>query len=70
MITGKFVVRIGRDILIFNTYEEIPAFFDNLIEFNPDIPEEPHTEEEHQELDTLNDMLHALLRRETNARSN
>jgi hypothetical protein len=69
MITGKFVVRIGRDILIFNTYEDIPASFDNLIEFNPDIPEEPHTEEEHQELDTLNDMLHALLRRETNARS-
>ena len=70
MITGKFVVRIGRDILIFNTYEEIPQSFDNLIEFNPDIPEEPHTEEEHQELDTLNDMLPALLRRETNARSN
>jgi len=70
MITGKFVVRIGRDILIFNNYEEIPESFDNLIEFNPDIPEEPHTEEEHQELDTLNDMLHALLRRETNARSN
>ena len=69
-MTGKFVVRIGRDILIFNNYEEIPESFDNLIEFNPDIPEEPHTEEEHQELDTLNDMLHALLRRETNARSN
>ena len=70
MITGKFVVRIGRDILIFNTYEEIPESFDNLIEFNPNIPEEPHTEEEHQQLEDLNNMLHALLRREKNARGN
>lgn len=48
----RFVVRIGNDLLEYTRYEDIPERFDHLIEFSPEIPPGPHTEEQHREIDS------------------
>ena len=48
----------------FNNYDDIPQSFDNVIKFEPTSPEPPHTEEEHEEMETYNDKLKELLKRE------
>ena len=50
--------------LEFNNYDDIPQSFDNVIKFEPTSPEPPHTEEEHEEMETYNDKLKELLKRE------
>ena len=61
----KFVVRINESFLEFSNYDDIPQEFDNLIRFEPEIPPEPHTEEEHEEIEKWNDKLKILMKRET-----
>ena len=61
----KFVVRINECLLEFSNYDEIPLEFDNLIRFEPEIPPEPHTEEQHEEIEKWNDKLKILMKRET-----
>lgn len=47
----RFVVRIGQHLHTFERYEDIPAEFDHLIEFCPDIPPPPHTAQQHEEIE-------------------
>ena len=61
----KFVVRINESLLEFSNYDDIPQEFDNLIRFEPEIPPEPHTEEQHEETEKWNDKLKILMKRET-----
>jgi|TARA_R100000426_G_scaffold45169_2_gene34165 hypothetical protein len=61
---GIFVIRNNDKILEFNNYDDIPQSFDNVIKFEPTSPEPPHTEEEHEEMETYNDKLKELLKRE------
>ncbi len=35
----------------YSSYEDIPAVFDHVIEFRPEIPLGPHTQEQHDEID-------------------
>lgn len=61
---GKFVI-LNNGVL--NTYtrtEDIPMEFDNLIQFLPDFPEGPHTEEQHTEMNEYNEVFKSILRRE------
>jgi hypothetical protein len=64
-MTHKFVVRIDQDLKEYSNYDDIPNEFDNLISFEPVIPPEPHTEEQHEEIDKWNSRLHELMKRET-----
>ena len=61
----KFVVRIDQDLKEYSNYDDIPNEFDNLISFEPVIPPEPHTEEQHEEIEKWNNRLHELMKRET-----
>lgn len=61
----KFVVRINESLLEFSNYDDIPSEFDNLISFEPEVPPEPHTEEQHEEIEAWNDKLKELMKRET-----
>ena len=61
----KFVVRIDQDLKEYSNYDDIPNKFDNLISFEPVIPPEPHTEEQHEEIEKWNSRLHELMKRET-----
>ena len=60
----KFVIRINESLLEFSNYDDIPSEFDNLISFEPEVPPEPHTEEQHEEIEAWNDKLKELMKRE------
>lgn len=57
----RFVVRIQDQILEFDRYEDIPAEFDNLLAFLPEVPPPPHTEEQHQEIESWLPKFHKLM---------
>ena len=65
----EFVILNKGVLETYNKYEDIPESFDNLIKFLPDIPDGPHTDEQHEEIDAWNEKLKILLTRETNASS-
>jgi hypothetical protein len=65
MTTHKFKVRIGKEILTYDRYEDIPETFDNMILFAPKIPQGPHTDEQHAEIDIWMERFVDLLKRET-----
>jgi len=66
----EFVILRNGVLETYNKYEDIPESFDNIIKFLPDIPDGPHTDEQHEEIDSWNERLRELLKRETNASSN
>jgi hypothetical protein len=63
---NEFVILKNSKLETFTEYEDIPEKFDNLIKFLPEIPEPPHTHEQHEELDLWNERLKELMKRETN----
>ncbi len=66
---GKFVIKIGSELVTYNNYDDIPTKFDHVISFEPDAPKPPHSEEDHEEMEPYNAKLQELRRRE-NASSN
>lgn len=66
----RFVILNDGKLNTYNTYESIPDTFDNVIEFLPEIPPGPHTDDQHHEIDQWNNRLKQLLKRERNASSN
>jgi len=66
---GEFVIKIGSATVTYEEFDDIPMEFDNLISFKPTAPEPPHSEEDHKEMETYNEKLQELMRRE-NASNN
>jgi hypothetical protein len=64
----EFVLLINGELKTYTNYEDIPETFDNVIKFIPEIPDGPHSHEEHEELDKWNGRLQELMKRETNGR--
>jgi hypothetical protein len=65
----EFVVLIGKELKTYTRYEDIPEEFDNVIRFIPEVPEPPHTQEQHEEIESWNKKLQLLMEKEY-ARSN
>jgi hypothetical protein len=63
-MTGKFQVLIGGVVNTYNHIDDIPMSFDNLIAFEPDFPSEPHTQEEHDLIDTFHAKFKEIFSRE------
>jgi hypothetical protein len=61
---GVFEFIINGELKTFNDYRDIPDDFDHVIKFIPDIPDGPHTEEEHQEMEKWNNRLQELMTKE------
>ena len=61
----EFVVLRKGILETYNKYEDIPENFDHIIKFLPDIPDGPHTDEQQEEIDSWNDKLTELMKRET-----
>lgn len=57
----EFVIMIDGQLQTFNNFEDIPNEFDHVIKFRPEIPEGPHTEEQHQEIEQWNSKLQKLM---------
>lgn len=68
-MNGEFVVLIDGKLHTYTKYEDIPQDFDNLIKFEPIPLEEPHTHEDHEEMNSWNQKLQILMEKER-ARSN
>jgi hypothetical protein len=61
---GEFDIILNGVIKRYTDFDDIPLVFDNLIRFEPEIIPEPHTEEQHEEMETYNDKLKELMSRE------
>lgn len=57
----KFVIKRNGILETYTEYDKIPNDFEHVIEFIPEIPEGPHTEEQHEEIERWNDKLQALM---------
>ena len=57
----KFVVMKNNEMQIYTDYDAIPNEFDHVIEFLPEVPEGPHTEEQHEEIEQWNGKLQKLM---------
>ena len=62
-LTGEFIIRINGLIKTYNNFDDIPNSFEHVISFKPDYPEGPHTEEEHNHMESFNGKLQELLSR-------
>ncbi len=60
----KFVIKEKGKLVTYTQYDEIPNEFDHVIEFAPEVPPEPHTEEQHEEIEQWNTKLQELMKRE------
>lgn len=61
----QFAILIDGKVQAFDNYDDIPETFENVIKFEVEIPPEPHTDEQHHEIEQWNDKLQELLKRET-----
>lgn len=67
----KFVIKEGSELITYSNFEDIPNEFDHIISFEPKVPEPPHTEEQHKEIEQWQGRLQELIQRERrNASSN
>ena len=61
---SKFVVKKDGELFTYSNYEDIRTDFDHVIEFSPTMPEPPHNEEQHQEMEKWGDRLAILMEKE------
>ena len=66
---AEFQFIVNGELVTYDSWENIPEEFEHVIKFIPDIPPEPHTEDEHAEIEIWNTRLQQLLEKER-ARSN
>ena len=67
---GRFIVKRGGHYVLHTDYNEIGLPFDELIAFEPEWPEPPHSEEDHRLMDSFTPKMRDLIRRNRDARSN
>lgn len=58
----RFVVMRNGELETYTEFEAIPDDFEHVIEFRPEIPPGPHTDEQHEEIEQWNDRLQQLMR--------
>ena len=60
----EFVIKDKGQLVTYTEYEAIPNEFDHVIKFLPEVPPEPHTEEQHEEIQKWNTKLQELMKKE------
>ena len=68
-MTGEFTVMINGELVTYTNYNDIPDTFEHVIKYAPDWPEPPHTQKDHDYMETFNNKLQRLMEIE-NASSN
>ena len=61
---GEYVIKKGGELITYTDYDDIPDTFEHVIKFIPDWPEPPHTQDDHDYMETFNDKLQLLMERE------
>ena len=67
-VTGHLEVLVNGNLETYNRIGDIPLIIDNVIKFQPDVPDGPHTEEQHAEIAKNTWYLQQIMSRETNGR--
>ena len=57
----RFTVKKNNELITYTDFDQIPTDFVHVIEFLPEIPPEPHTEEQHEEIEQWNTKLQQLM---------
>ena len=57
----RFVIMRNDVLEAYDRYEDIPDDLDHVIEFLPEIPPEPHTEQQHEEIDSWLGLFNRLM---------
>jgi hypothetical protein len=57
----KFVVIRNGKKEVYTEFDHIPNDFEHVIEFAPEIPPGPHTDQQHEEIESWNDKLQQLM---------
>jgi len=65
-VPHEFIVLNNGKLEKYDNFEMIPQKFEHLIKFLPEIPNGPHTEEQHKEIESWHDKLKELMIREKN----
>lgn len=60
-MTHEFIVKKNGKLETYTNYDDIPNDFDHVIKFLPVIPPEPHTEEQHEEIDEWHNKFKKLM---------
>jgi hypothetical protein len=60
---GTFVILNNGVFETYNKFENIPQSFDDVIKFEPKALPPPHTDEEHEEIETYGSKLDELMKR-------
>jgi hypothetical protein len=60
----EFVLLVKGELKTYTNYEDIPDEFDNVIKFIPEIPDGPHSHNEHDEIEKWNEKLQLLMEKE------
>ena len=60
----EFVIKDKGQLVTYTEYEAIPNEFDHVIKFLPEVPPEPHTEEQNEEIEQWNIKLQELMKKE------
>lgn len=60
----EFVILVNGELVTYTNYEDIPEQFDNVIKFLPDIPDGPHSHDDHDEISKWNERLQQLMEKE------
>jgi len=60
----EFVIKDKGQLVTYTEYEAIPNENHHVIKFLPEVPPEPHTEEQHEEIEQWNIKLQELMKKE------
>ena len=61
---AEFQFIVNGELVTYYKYKDIPETFEHVIKFLPDIPPEPHTEKEHEEIQEWNNKFQELMEKE------
>ena len=61
---AEFQFIVNGELGTYDKYKDIPETFEHVIKFLPDIPPEPHTEKEHEEIQEWNNKFQELMEKE------
>ena len=61
-----FKILINGRTKVYQNFEDIPQSIENVITFIPEVPPPPHTDEQHEEMETYIPKMNELLERSKN----
>ena len=61
---GEYTIKIGDKLFEYTNVNDIPKKFDHLIKFVPTEPPEPHTQEDHDYINTFPEKFKEVFARE------